>query len=179
MTDKFENHIIKSVEKGTPEFKSKEELWLRINKNSKQDKHLLYHISKYAAIFIGFISLLGLLWYANERGSFFNHDDKVSVCYLLDKETQTTHEKIMEQRYQLEKISESDKAYLLVFFEELQSLQQEYQQYTKDLSQFEADRNICTYIRENEKQQLKILSKLFKELKNKQHYEQAIKQKHS
>jgi len=179
MKDRFEEFILSAVEKDSLPLLRKEALWKEINKKSTKKQQLLNSPLKYAAIFIGLITLASLTLYLSEFRFSLNDDNKITACYLTDENSQSNHEKIIEKQYLLENISESDREYLMVFFEELTVLEQAHQQYTIDLSKTGANNTICADLRENEQLQLRILSKLFKELKNKQHYDQAVKQKHS
>lgn len=179
MKDRFEEFIISAVEKERQAFFKKEDLWKEINKKSSGKIHLLNIPFKYAAIFIGLITLASLTLYLSEFTVSLNNDRNITACYLIDENSQSNHEEIMEKQCLLENISDSDKEYLFVFFEELKRLQNAHKQYTGELYKTGANNSICTDLRENEQLQLRILSKLFKELKNKQHYDQAVKQKHS
>ena len=178
MKDRFEDYIQKKANESPEKLERKEEIWKNIEMAFQTEKQSDWKsILKYAAIFI---SLLGISIIVLNQ---FNKPHSQTKYYsTVCKSQQSSHQSFIVQKdeylQKIKGISESNKQYLSIFFDELKSLENEYQSYYQELEESES-LIVCRDIEENEQMQLQVLSKIIIELQNKKHYDKEYKNSNS
>jgi hypothetical protein len=175
MKDKFEISVKKAVDKNGTFLQNKEIVWKGIEQKMQKSKvrRLYFRLSIAASILI--IAGIGTLIISANRNSKVINDYYCEVSAELSQTEFYFAQMIEQKRKEVDNESIPDKKYFDPFFDEIDRLDKQYEEYKKELAKFGYQEELIRAIILNRQQQLDVLNRLLTEIKKVKNYENRKK----
>ncbi len=175
MKDKFEKSVKKTIEENRTFLKDKEVAWKGIEHKIQKVKtrRLFTRLSIAATILI--IAGIGILIISANRNSKAINDYYCEVSSELSQ-TEFYFAQMIEQKMEeVDNESIPDKEYFSPFFDEIDILDKQYEEYKKELAEFGYQEELIRAIILNQQQKIDVLNRLLIEIKKIKNYENRKK----
>lgn len=175
MKDKFEISVKKAVDKNGTLLQDKEIVWKGIEHKMQKSKvrRLYFRLSIAASILI--VAGIGTLFLSANRKSKVINDYYCEVSAELSQTEFYFAQMIEQKRKEVDNESIPDKKYFDPFFDEIDRLDKQYEEYKKELAKFGYQEELIRAIILNRQQQLDVLNRLLTEIKKVKNYENRKK----
>ncbi len=171
MKDKFENYIKTQIEADDEKFEAKEQVWKGVEHKlqRKRIRRFNFRLSLAAGLILLIASGTWLSLWMN------NCDANISYCLQVSgelAETEFYFARLIEEKQQEISATEPfDKSFFDPFFDELQLLDKQYQEYKTEIETLGCQEELVQAMIENQHQKLDILDRLLIEIRKINTYE--------
>lgn len=175
MKDRFEMSVKKTANESKTHLQEKDIVWKAIEQKLHKSKVRKLYIKISVAASIIIIAGITALMTINNRPN-----DKIADYYCEISaelsETEFYYASLIEEKKQLiEKEGLADKQNFQPFFDEMDELDKQFDQYKKDISKYGYQEELIRAMIENQQQKLDVLNRLLLKIKKIKHYENRKK----